>query len=168
MKRSNQVRWGLVLGVLVAVCSIAAPARAEFGYTGWGLRGGLSVDPDQIFFGGQVEFQFLEHLYFFPNATVGFGDDVTLFSINPDLAWTFPVEDIGSLYAGGLLAIQWLKIDRPGNWPTGEQFDDTDSEIGVHAIGGLRLQTPLFFEMNIGLDDAPDFKFTVGYSFLSQ
>jgi hypothetical protein len=168
MERSTLVRWGLILGIIVAVCAVAAPARAEFGYSGWGLRGGLSVDPDQIFVGGQVEFEFLEHFFFWPNATVGFGDDITLFSINPDLAYTFPVEDIGSLYAGGLLAIQWFKFDEPSNLPEGVAFDDTDSEIGIHAIAGLRLNTPLFFEMNIGLDDAPDFKFAVGYTFESQ
>jgi hypothetical protein len=150
------------IGPLVVASLLAsgvASADGRMGYFGWGVRGGLSVDPDQFFVGTHVNLgEFVENLRFMPNATVGFGDDMTLLSINPDVSYMFPVEDVGALYVGGALAIQWIDYD--------QKRKDTDTELGLHAIGGLELQnTPLFLELNIGLDDTPDLKAAVGFTF---
>jgi hypothetical protein len=159
----------IAFSALVGLCVNAAPAQAEFGYMGWGVRGGLSVDPDQFFFGAHGQFEFLENFYFMPNATLGLGNDLTIFALTPDLIYAFPVEDIGQLYTGGILSIQFWKFDEPAGLPENSTFDDTQTEIGIHVLGGLALESvPVFFEANIGLDDAPDLKLAVGYTFFSE
>ena len=49
----------------------------------------------------------------------------------------------------------------------GISIDDSDTDVGIHAIGGLEFQTyPMFVELNIGLsDEVPDLKAVVGYNF---
>jgi hypothetical protein len=82
---------------------------------------------------------------------------MTKVSINPDIYYTFPVEDIGALYAGGLFAFQWTDYEYA--------YLDTETELGLHAIAGLDLDSmPLFFELNVGIDDTPDLKVGVGYT----
>jgi hypothetical protein len=155
--------WLLLAALAWAVAS--GPARADdegLTYHGWGLRGGVSSSPDQVFLGAHVDLgHFAPGWYFMPNADLGLGDHETLFTISPDVAYHFPVRDIGALYAGGLFAFEWWHLnDAPAN------VDATDNQIGLHAIGGLILdQVPLLFELNVGLTDAPDIKVAVGYTF---
>ena len=166
MKRSKRTCWSVVAIALVGLCLAAAPAGAELANAGWGVRGGITVDPDQIFFGAHGQIGFLENFYFMPNATIGFGDDLTIFSINPDVVYAFPVEGIGQIYAGGLVAIQFIKFDEPSYVPPGFEFDDTDTEAGFHILGGVAFgSVPVFLEMNVGLDDTPDLKLAIGYTF---
>jgi hypothetical protein len=159
MHYSTVMKWIGLLAIASLLSSGVASADGNMGYVGWGLRGGLSVDPDQFFVGAQVDLgEFTENVHFKPNLTVGFGDDVMLLSINPDISYHFPVEDVGALYVGGILALQWIDYDQKGR--------DTDSELGLHAIGGLELQnSPIFLELNVGLDDTPDLKAAVGFTF---
>jgi hypothetical protein len=154
---------GLMLAGIAAEPGIAAE-NSGFGYRSWGLRGGLSVSPDQIFVGAQMDLgEFVPALRFKPNATVGLGDHWTLISINPDVTYAFPVEDLGKVYAGGILAFEWIKLDLP----PGSLIDDSGTDVGVHVVGGLEFQTmPVFVELNIGLsDEVPDLKAAVGYNF---
>jgi hypothetical protein len=158
-------------GVLALLALSWTGTRAEAGlvYRGWGLRAGLTGDPDQFIVGGQLQLgEFIENLRFEPNATIGFGDHRTLIALSPDVFYTFPVEGLGDLYAGGLLTFEWVKLDlHPARDIYGHRFDDTDTDLGIHLLGGLELaSTPMFFELNLGLDDAPDVKLAVGYNFL--
>lgn len=165
-----------VAGLLLM--GFAAQAGAASNETGLGLRGigvraGVSTEPDQFFVGGQLDLgEFVKNLRFKPNVTAGFGDDMTLISLNPDISYAFPIEDLGKLYVGGLLAFEYWKIDVPEDVEaleeiTGVEIDDSDTDVGIHAIGGLELQSvPVFFEINIGLsDEVPDLKAAVGYNF---
>lgn len=163
---------GLMLVGIAAEPGIAAE-KSGFGYRSWGLRGGVSSSPDQFFVGAQMDLgEFVPNLRFKPNATVGFGDDLTLVSINPDISYAFPIEDLGKIYVGGILAFEWWKVDVPAEVEeleelTGVEIDDSDTDVGIHVIGGLEFQTmPLFVELNIGLsDEVPDLKAAVGYNF---
>jgi hypothetical protein len=149
------------MGLLAAIAllsPVTAFADSGFGFHGWGIRGGLSVDPDQFFVGGHIDLgEFAENVQFIPNVTAGFGDHLTIISINPDVSYSFPVEDIGALYVGGLFAFQWIDYE--------SHYLDTDTEVGLHAIAGLELDAaPVFFELNVGIDDTPDLKVAVGYA----
>jgi hypothetical protein len=150
------------IGFFGVSCAAAPVGAAGLAYQGWGLRGGLSFDPDQIVIGGHLDLgEFSPHWHFVPNIDLGIGDDVTLISISPDVTYDFPVKDVGSLYTGGILAFEWWNWDDHGR----RQDDHSDSEIGLHGLIGLSLETPVFFELNIGLVDAPDVKLIVGYTF---
>lgn len=154
----------LVAAVLSTDAGVAV--SREFGYNGWGPRAGFSSDPDQIFFGAHLDYgDIVPGLGFRPNATIGFGNDVTIVSINPDIAYRLLVEGAGWFYFGGLLAFQYMNYDVPDRYDD-KDVDDSDTELGLHILGGLELQSkPVLLELNIGLDEAPDLKAAIGYTF---
>ena len=89
-----------LLAIVVFLLSGAALADGALGFHGWGLRGGLSVDPDQVFLGAHIDFgEFVENLRFTPNITVGFGDNITVISINPDVELNLGLDDTPDLKA---------------------------------------------------------------------
>jgi len=165
MEHPTGLKWVSFLLILMFLGAGIASAEMDLGLEGVGIRGGVSVDPDQIILGGHLNLgQFMNDLYFMPNLTLGLGDDLTIVAVSPDVAYAFPVPDIGALYVGGLFTLQWIKSDIEEH--SGVDADDTDMEVGIHVIGGLILDSfPMFFEANVGIDDAPDLKAVVGYTF---
>lgn len=162
-----------LLPALLIALPASVSARTDIDYRGFGFRIGASVNPDQVLIGGQVDLgTFTDRLHFMPNATIGFGDDRTIIALSPDVAYAWPVPDIGALYLGGLFTLQWIRLDLPGGrhdppLGPGRKRDDSDTELGIHAFTGLALEgNPIFFELHVGLDDAPDLKAVVGYNFL--
>ena len=121
-----------------------------------GVRAGVSVDPDQFYVGGHIETDpIVERLVFRPNVELGFGDDITLAAFNFEFLWKFPRR--GSqwgFYAGGGPAINFYQFDGPGD----------DTEPGVNLLGGLESTRGFFFEFKVGVEDSPDFKFGVGFT----
>ena len=140
----------LAAGLLMAVPTIAA---AQAG----GIRGGVSVDPDQFYIGGHYETGALvDRLHFKPNVEAGFGDDLTLIAINFEFVYKFPSRGQWNLYAGGGPAINFYSFD---------DFDDTETEPGLNFLLGAESRRGLFFELKIGAIDSPDLKFGVGWTF---
>jgi hypothetical protein len=152
--RAVAVGLAVLLGAVVA----ASSARAE---TSIGLRGGLSIDPDQFLIGLHIQPPAVgRNLYIVPNADVGFGDDIFSLSFNGDLQYQFAGGETVRPYAGGGLSLYYYDVDRGGS----------DTEFGVNALGGLlfdrRSGPPVFLEMKLGLTDrTPDWKFLVGLMF---
>ena len=139
--------------LLAAVLFLASPAAAQDG----GLRGGLTVDPDQFYFGGHLETSpLVDRLYFRPNVEVGFGDDLTLIGVNMEFVYKFPSRSGWSLYAGGGPALNVFMYD-------GE--DNSETDAGLNLLVGVESAGGLFFEMKFGVIDSPDIKFGVGWTF---
>ena len=64
---------------LLAIVTWAGVAEAQ----GPGIRGGVSVDPDQFYVGAHYETSALvDRLHFRPNIEAGFGDDLTTIALN--------------------------------------------------------------------------------------
>jgi len=144
-------RLSFVLGLIVFASS---PAYAQDG----GIRGGISVDPDQFYFGGHLETSpLIDRLYFRPNVEVGFGDDLTLIAANMEFVYKFTTRRPWNLYAGGGPALNIYMFDNDGD-------DDSETEAGVNILVGVEQAKGLFFEFKIGVVDSPDFKFGVGYT----
>lgn len=139
--------------LLVALFVLTAPAAAQDG----GLRGGLSVDPDQFYFGGHLETSpLVDRLYFRPNVEVGFGDDLTLIAANMEFVYKFPNRRGWGFYAGGGPALKVYMVDGA---------DDSDTDAGLNLLLGVENSRGLFFEFKMGVVDSPDFKFGVGWTF---
>lgn len=148
--------------VLLAVAAslLATPALAG----GLGVRAGLTMEPDQFHVGGHYNMDLVNSpLRFVPNVEVGFGDDLTLVALNGDLLYDFadtPWSVGGEL--GFLIANYDLPVEIPG-------FDDSQTDIGLSAVGNYMLTLnsgkPLLLEVKLGISDAPDWKFTVGWGF---
>ena len=81
--------------IVVLLFSATVPGRAladtdKVGFRGWGPRGGLTVDPDQIHFGVHTDFgNFAQHIRFQPNFELGFGDNRTIAALNFEGAYRF-------------------------------------------------------------------------------
>lgn len=161
----------LVLGVFV----FAAPATAQPRRTAppppanneptFGVRVGVSGDPDQFFFGAHVETSpIIEHLTFRPNAEIGVGDDLTLFAFNFEFAYWLPIRNLRNqpwrVYVGGgpALVITSPHADHP---------HDGETEVGggFNAMIGIQHRKGLFAEFKVGAIDSPSVKFAVGYVF---
>jgi hypothetical protein len=139
----------------LAVMTWASAAEAQ----GPGVRGGVSIDPDQFYFGAHYETEALvDRVHFKPNVEAGFGDDLTTIALNFDFVYKFPQRNGWRLFAGGGPAVNFYRFDRPGD-------DDTESEPGLNFLLGVESETGLFFEFKIGAIDSPELKFGVGWSF---
>ena len=141
---------------VLAFLGIAVPASAQ----GPGVRGGVSIDPDQVYFGGHYETDALvDRLHFKPNLEVGIGDDVVATTINMEFVYKFPSRSRWLLYAGGGPAINFYSYDDDGG------DGDTNTEGGLNLLFGVENRGGLFFEVKVGAIDSPDVKFGVGYTF---
>ena len=149
------VRWVSGVSFLLGLVLFSStPALAQDG----GIRGGISVDPDQFYFGGHLETSpLVERLYFRPNVEVGFGDDLTLIAANMEFVYKFTTRRPWNLYAGGGPALNVYMFDGDGD-------NDSETEAGVNVLVGVEQSNGLFFEFKVGLIDSPDFKFGVGYT----
>ena len=141
----------ILLGVVVFS---STPALAQDG----GIRGGISIDPDQFYFGGHLETSpLVDNLYFRPNVEVGIGDDLTLIGANMEFVYKFTRNRGLNLYAGAGPALNIYMFDGPGD-------NDAETEAGFNVLVGAETPRGLFFEFKLGAIDSPDFKFGVGYT----
>ena len=154
MKNLTMMHFLLILGSIVLMPSLALAQ-------GPGVRGGVSIDPDQFYFGGHYETDALvDRLYFRPNIEAGLGDDLTVVALNFEFAYKFPRRNGWQLYAGGGPAVNFYSSDRgPGN------DRESNSEAGLNFLLGVEHAEGLFFEFKIGALDSPELKFGVGWTF---
>ena len=145
-------RLGIGLSFLLCLVLFSpSPAAAQDG----GIRGGISVDPDQFYFGGHLETSpLINRLYFRPNVEVGIGDDLMLIAANMEFVYKFTRSRALNLYAGAGPALNIFMVDG----------GDSDTEAGFNILVGAETPKGLFFEFKIGAIDSPDFKFGVGYT----
>lgn len=163
--------------VLLVPAAANADPMTKTGWRGWGPRVGVTIDPDQIHFGGHVDFgNFAEHIRFQPNIEIGFGDNLTIFALNFEAAYRFQSRwDVWTPYLGGGLGINFMSWDShdagEGNLTAGvaDHRDDSETEIGLNLLGGiekgLKNGHRFFLEGKLGLADSPDFKVTAGWTF---
>jgi hypothetical protein len=156
MKRSL-----LLTIVLCMLLCVPAAAQRPFGFHGWGPRGGVSINPDQLFVGAHVDLgDFARHVQFFPSVDLGFGDDVTVLAPMFDVNYRF-LEDWGS----------WNPYVGAGVGPVFSFVGGTSAtDLGLTVQGGIARQLTskpgfFFLEFKVGVLDYPDVKFTVGWSF---
>jgi hypothetical protein len=143
----------------LAVLAVSAkPAEAQT----FGLRGGLSVDPDQLYVGVHSETgTVFERFVFRPNLEVGFGNDATVAAINGEFVYPFALDNGVPLYVGVGPAINIISFDRLNR-------SDTIVEPGVNFLVGFSFQTNYFAELKVGAIDSPEIKIGFGYTFPSE
>lgn len=168
------IRTSLLILACLALIGTPAVAQSQptaskggpsFGWNGWGLRAGVSSDPDQAYGGVHFELgEFAPNVRFRPSLEIGFGDDVTLMQVNAEVHYVFNKVQVWKPYVGGLVAFSWVDLD---NAPPGA--DDSDTDIGFMGVGGVQTKlksgVAMFFEGKIGLtDEDPDFKVAIGWT----
>ena len=151
---TRRVVHTIVLPLAVAAAFLLSfsvrPASAQ----SVGIRGGVSVNPDQFYFGGHVETApLIDHLRFRPNLEIGIGDDRTLVAFNFEFAYHFPSRTTWNVYAGAGPALNLLRFQ-----------GDTDPGGGLNLLMGVQHERGLFAEFKVGTVDSPRVKFAVGYA----
>ena len=146
-------RVSILVGVISLLVVVPSPASAQ----GPGIRGGVSMNPDQVSVGGHYETgPLVDHLHFKPNVELGFGDDITLVAVNFEFVYKFLRRRDWTLYAGGGPAVNFYSFD---------DRDDGETEPGFNGLFGAEVSNGLFFEVKLGAIDSPELKFGVGWTF---
>ena len=141
-----------------------ADPYTDVGFRGWGPRVGLSANPDQVHFGAHIDFgNFANHVRFQPNLELGFGDHVDLFTINAEAAYRFSSEwDVWTPYLGGGVGANIKKVDVKGG-------NNSHTDLGVNLLAGIEKGLSngdrFFVEGKFSLNDVPDAKATIGWTF---
>jgi hypothetical protein len=149
-------KFRFIILVNAIVCFIPFGAMAQ---TGFGLRAGVSAEPDQFHFGAHfASSPFIDKLTFRPNIEIGVGSHVTTVAANFEFAYRIPISKSHvSAYIGAGPALNLYRFS--GN------RSDTDSGGGFNVLIGIEHRRGLFGEMKVGALDSPEFKFTIGYTF---
>ena len=151
----------LIIGLLCSPTAFGSKRSA--GFCGIGPRVGLTVNPDQVHFGGHIDFGDLaENLMMLPNLEIGFGEDWTTVAPSFELDYRFR-SDWGAWtpYLGGGIGPIFY------SWDHGNSSSDLGfyMQFGIGKGSAGSQSGHFFIEGKLGLVDAPDFKATVGWTF---
>ena len=151
---------GMATFTLLTCAALATPAYAQYDY---GVRAGISGQPDQVFLGVHLDTPSLGHVTTFrPNVEVGFGgntsrfgSDVILLTVNLELVHWMPLPNTPwKLYAGGGAGANFLHNGDANLFNNG-------LTPGVNVVFGLQHEKGLFAEITSGIQ--PNVKIAVGY-----
>lgn len=155
----------LALAILIMV---PAASYAQ-SFTAYGPHVGFSSGPDQFVVGGQLQMgSVAPRLDFVPSADLGFGDNMTLVSLNGDFRYRLDTRTTWQPYVGGGVGIHFVSFNNngPGN------SDNSDTVAGGHLLFGADVananRSRFFVELKLGFADAPDMKALAGWSFRAR
>ncbi len=143
---------------------LPGPAGLRVGHTSWD---GVS----QIHFGAHMKLgEVFPNVDLTPGIELGFGDNVTIMTLNGDLAYQFTelASHPWGFYGGGSLSLNYVNFDLPDGaeaWGV----DSSDWQLGLSALAGVTRATSSgdewMLEARFSLLDSPDWKLTLGYTF---
>ena len=151
MRGYNHFRLAISIVGVLNCWTVSAHAQ------GFAVRGGASVNPDQVYGGGQYEIgPVTDRVWLQPNADLGIGNGATLVTANFDVVYRKPLQrrSIWTAYAGGGPAINWYRLDA---------YSTTATGAGV--VAGLRHANHIFVDCRFGFFDSPELRIGLGYSF---
>jgi hypothetical protein len=150
--------------VLFALLATPVAARAAIYTESFGPRVGVSVDPGQLVFGGQLPMgEVAPKLVFSPSAEIGLGDQQTNVAFNMDFDYRLSIQGSEwAPYVGGGIGIDFASFDHSGP-------DGSDTNVGANFIMGATVPTKsnskFFSEVRLGIGDLPSLKLMVGWNF---
>jgi hypothetical protein len=137
-----------------------------------GVAAGVSVQPELIIVGAHATFEriFRRPVSFRPSLQFGFGELTTMAAIDLDVLYTFPGATRRTRWApyvgaGPTFAFRHRSLE--GEDDDGNRFDfgDSDDEIGVNFIVGMRNRNGTFFEMKATASGISDVRLLAGVTF---
>jgi len=138
---------------------MVAAGTASAQSKGIGIRAGVSAEPDQFYIGAHMNVtEIVENFWFRPNAEVGFGNHLTLLTLNPEFVYNLRIKSKDwTPYLGGGPSLLIGSVD------TGSGRN-TDTGGGFNFVGGIQQRKGFMAEIKIGAFDSPDFKLGVGWT----
>lgn len=163
------MRSGLVILMVGALPVLGAPPAysQELAFEQFGLRGGVSVSPDQFHGGVFADMgRVFRDVRLRPSFDLGWGNGVLLAAANADALYLFGSRSWRP-FAGGGLGVNFIDVTRGVGEGRG-----LDIEPVLNLVGGVEWgksgEGPLgryLLEGRLGLGDTPDFKLSVGMRF---
>lgn len=138
----------VVFAAMLIVPSLAS-ARG-----GFGIRGGVGFDPDQMVAGIQFGSSGLTGVVNIrPSVDLGLSDQVTTYSFNADVLFDLDLRGSSVAFFGGAgPTITYFDFDGPGS----------DWKTGISLVGGInsafKIGRGADLEFRFGLGDTPDFR----------
>lgn len=153
-----------ILSLILALAAPAvldpAPAAAE--PTLFGLRGGLTDDPETVFLGGHIAFypSDLRRLRIEPSIEVGFGDEGIDYTLRGNLNFKimFPLSQDVAFYP--LIGAYFYHYA----FDCGGCSNDSDTDAGISLGAGFGF-SGFGIDFSFGLPDLPDLTLTLSYTF---
>jgi hypothetical protein len=160
----------ILIIVLVAACAAAGDAATRSARIhGVGPRLGFTINPDQFHFGGHLDIGDLApRLMMMPNIEIGVGQNLTTVAPTFELDYRFRSEwgAVWTPYVGGGVGPIFYSTHH-GDYIV--QHGGSDNGLGLYAQAGIAKSISgagnFFIEFKLGLADAPDAKFTIGWTF---
>ena len=148
-----------VVSLLFLATFMVAAGTASAQSKGIGIRAGVSAEPDQFYIGAHMNVtEIVENFWFRPNAEVGFGNHLTLLTLNPEFVYNLRIKSKDwTPYLGGGPSLLIGSVD------TGSGRN-TDTGGGFNFVGGIQQRKGFMAEIKIGAFDSPDFKLGVGWT----
>jgi hypothetical protein len=147
----------------------AAPVTAlDLGPRDAGLRAGVSLNPDQVHAGLDVQLGNGQRIRLRPSLELGVGNGVRLVSLNADVLFRLG-RGWGRPYLGGGPGVNLVDVTDGVGEAAGPEARAVANAVAGVAWGGGRVRGQArrryLVEARVGLGDTPDFKLTVGASF---
>ena len=143
-------RFSVAVAGLAVLLLLNGRADAQ----GIGFQGGVTVDPEQGFFGTHFETgELFQNFRFRPGIDGAFGGDFSLAALNIEFLYHIPVGRSWSLYQGGGPAVVFLRRD-----------DDTSTHAGSFITFGFAHENGFFTDFKLGTGSVPTLKFGVGFT----
>jgi hypothetical protein len=160
MTRRKRTVTLIVTALAILIVFTAAESRAAG--LGFGLRAGFGLDPDQGVVGVQMTFpKLVKPLVFAPSFDIGFGDNVTTYSLNADFRF------LNIKLSGSATGIYLAAGPTFTNWKP--EHGDSDTEVGISLVAGFGLplkgSSRYNLEGRLGLSDVPDVRVLLGFTF---
>ena len=157
MLKKHTSQFGRLLLLFLLVVAAARNAAAEDHRVG--IRGGISADPEQVYFGAHIDLkEIVDRFWFRPNAEIGVGDGLTVATFNGEFVYLLRVKSREwTPYVGGgpSLVIRSVHSGRSG---------DTGAGPGFNFVGGIQQNKGLLAEIKVGAFDSPGFKLGIGWT----
>lgn len=152
------------------LASLLTPAPASAQDPGrFGVRAGISVNPDQFHAGAHVDSRGGSRLWFRPGFEFGVGNGVRLGALNGDVlvGWT---AGRWRPYAGAGPGLDFIDVTSGVGEAQGVETELVLNVVAGVAWGGSggasrRGRGRYFLEVRPGFGDTPDLKVTAGFSF---
>ncbi len=156
----------LTLGIAVLLANSDVSVAADLGIRHFGLRGGVSANPDQIHGGLFLDAgRLVSDLRFQPSFDVGFGNGVRLATANLDALYPLGGESWRP-YAGGGLGINFVDVTNGVGEGRGWEIAPVINVLGGIRWGsarrGNRSLERYLLEVRLGFGDTTDLKLSFG------
>lgn len=153
--------------VFVLTMGIGLADAQEVGFQSFGLRGGVSINPDQFHGGLFIDMgRLFGDVRLQPSFELGWGNGVVLGAVNADALYFFAPRSWRP-YAGGGMGLNFVDVTNGVGEGRGLEVEPVLNVVGGVEWGGSKSKAVGHYvvEGRLGIGETPDFKLSFGVRF---